>query len=175
MKKLSSTYMILALLLASFSIYMIQIVKFQDIRNTAFYFLQDVAFLPVQIAIVTVAIGKILNQREKRERLKKTNIMLSTFFSEVGNDLLEQLHALNATPRELEAYLVVDKAWDNRKFKMAALNIQNYNFDIHCIASDFINLKQNLVEKRYVILLMLQNPNLLNMIPSRICSLRSSI
>lgn len=89
---------------------MVQIFKFQDLRNTAFYFLQDVAFLPVQIAIVTVVIGKILNQREKRERLKKTNMMLSTFFSEVGNDLLEQLHALHATPRELESYLAVDKS-----------------------------------------------------------------
>lgn len=81
--------------------------------------------MPVQIAIVTVVIGKILNQREKRERLKKTNMMLSTFFSEVGNDLLEQLHALHATPGELENYLAVDKSWDNREFKMAARNIQN--------------------------------------------------
>lgn len=162
MKKLNSTYPIVTILLmASLATYLFQIMKFQDPRNTAFYFLQDVAFLPVQIAIVTVVIGKILNHREKKERLKKTNMMLSTFFSEIGNDLLEQLHKLHATPRELESYLTVEETWGNREFKMGALSIQTYQFQINCSASDLSNLKNSLSEKRHVIMLMLQNPNLL--------------
>lgn len=162
MKKLNSTYIILGvLLISSLATYLFQIMKFQDPRNTAFYFLQDVAFLPLQVAIVTVVIGKILNHREKKERLKKTNLMLSTFFSEVGNDLLEQFHKLHATPRELETYLAVEENWGNRDFKMAALKIQSYPFQINCSASDLSYLKNNLSQKRHIIMLMLQNPNLL--------------
>lgn len=162
MKKLNSTYILLGVLLvASLATYLFQIVTFQDPRNTAFYLLQDIAFLPLQVAIVTVVIGKILNHREKKERLKKTNMMLSTFFSEVGNDLLEQFHKLHTTPRELEAYLAVKENWDNRDFKMAALKIQTYHFQINCSASDLSYLKNYLAEKRHVIMLMLQNPNLL--------------
>lgn len=72
MKKISSnTLLALLLIFISMIIYIIQLVQFHAIRDTAFYFLQDMAFLPLQVAIVTLAFNKILSVREKRERLKK--------------------------------------------------------------------------------------------------------
>lgn len=162
MKKMHSTVVVfVALLITSSLIYLIQLLQFHDPRNTAFYFLQDVAFLPIQVALVTVVLGKILNYREKKERLKKTNLMLSTFFSEIGNELIEQICQLHALPYELEETITVQAEWDNRDFKLATLRIQEHQFDVNGTDRALQELKTLLSEKRYLILLMLQNPNLL--------------
>jgi len=162
MKKINSTFLLLVFLLAvSLAFYMLQLMQFQSPRDTAFYFLQDMAFLPLQVAIVTIVIGKILNYREKRERLKKTNMMLGAFFSEVGNDLLEQLNKLHVTQKELKGYLNVKETWSNQDFKVASQAIIKHDLKINCTSADLLNLKTLLSEKRYFILLMLGNPNLL--------------
>lgn len=75
--------------------------------------------------------------------------------------MLVQLHTLHATPHELTNYLAVEETWGNREFQVATLQIQNYHFKINCTSSDLLDLKNSLSEKRYVLLLMLQNPNLL--------------
>lgn len=162
MKKIHSTVLVfVCLLLSSSIIYLIQLLQFHDPRNTAFYFLQDVAFLPIQVALVTIVLGQILNHREKKERLKKTNLMLSTFFSEVGNELIGQLCQLHGLPCQLEEAITPQEGWTNRDYKLAILQIQQHSFDGNATTDSLGNLKTLLSEKRYLILLMLQNPNLL--------------
>lgn len=47
MKKINSTFVgIAALVLISISIYSYQLARFESPRDTVFYFLQDMAFLP---------------------------------------------------------------------------------------------------------------------------------
>ncbi len=162
MKKFNSTVlMILLLVIVSLAIYIFQLVKFQSPQDTVFYFLQDMAFLPLQVAIVTIVLGKFLTNREKKERLKKTNMMVGAFFSEIGNELLEKLNRLNSKSEELELCLNFIENWSNRDFKTAATSIEKYDLDICCTADDLQNLKNMLSEKRNFILLMLENPNLL--------------
>jgi hypothetical protein len=48
----------------------------------------DIAFVPVEVLLVTLIIHKVLEVREKRTRLEKLNMVLGTFFSEVGTKLL---------------------------------------------------------------------------------------
>lgn len=162
MKKLNKTVLLtLFLFLVSLAVYVFQIVKFQAPRETAFYFLQDMAFLPLQVAIVTIVLGKIISNREKRERLKKTNMMAGVFFSEVGNELLELLNKLNTTSKGLEKYLKISDEWSNREFRRASEAIQQYELNILGTPDAMEKLRSLLVEKRYFILLMLENPNLL--------------
>lgn len=162
MKKSFSTFLVLITLIAlSVVTYIIQLIEFQDPRNTAFYFFQDMAFLPLQVALVTIVIGKIINTREKRERLKKTNMMLSTFFSEVGNDLLGCFYNLYAQKKELEVHVTVKETWAARDYRIAIQKIQSSVLSVNCSPNDLQNLKTLLSEKRYLILLMLQNPNLI--------------
>ncbi len=95
MKRFSSSFWIVLLLtILSLFFYAIQILAFDSPRDTGFYILQDFAFLPLQIAIVTVVLGKYLKSREKNERLKKINMVINAFFSEAGMDILMSLTVL---------------------------------------------------------------------------------
>ncbi len=80
MKKNKSSFLIVLLLvLLSAVLYILQLIVFNSSRDTAFYFLQDFAFLPLQIAIVTVVLGRYLKKREKTERLGKISMVINAF------------------------------------------------------------------------------------------------
>ena len=91
MKKHSTLIISVLLLALSALIYSVQFVIFRDMRDTFFYFLQDWAFIPVQIVVVTIVVGRVISDREKRERIEKTKMLASAFFSELGTELMRRL------------------------------------------------------------------------------------
>lgn len=92
MKKVKSGFLIVLLLaLLSGLLYSVQIIVFESPHDTGFYILQDLAFLPLQIAIVTVVLGRYLKNSEKTERLEKISMVINAFFSEAGTDILISL------------------------------------------------------------------------------------
>ena len=83
MKKYKPEMMLVALLLVlSAAFYALQLAIFRKPGDTGFYLLQDIAFLPLQVAIVTLALGRLISSREKKERLRKIDMAISAFFSE---------------------------------------------------------------------------------------------
>ncbi len=161
MKKNSTVIIIISLLCISALIYFIQISYFNDQRNTFFYLMQDLAFLPVQIALVTVVVGKIIGAHEKRERLNKTNILVSTFFSEIGSELVRQMLCFVSNTEDLFPYLDIKADWTSRNFANAADTLQKQNIRVDCTTQELDNLKGLLKEKRTSIMFFLSNPMLL--------------
>lgn len=163
MKKTSFYTILLTILLSftSFAIYIIQLILYHSPRDTTFYFFQDIAFLPLQIAIVTIVIGKILNDREKKERIKKLNMTISVFYSEVGTELMMKLIQFITSYEELKPYLNISDGWSNKDFQKSAAFIKNYNVQISSTTADLQHLKSLLMLKRFFLFNMLENPNLL--------------
>jgi len=50
--------------------------------------LGDVAFVPIEVLLVTLIIHRLLSEREKRTRLEKLNMVIGAFFSEMGTDVI---------------------------------------------------------------------------------------
>jgi hypothetical protein len=48
------------------------------------YLVSDIAFLPVEVLLVTMIIHRLLEDNEKKARLDKLNMVIETFFSEMG-------------------------------------------------------------------------------------------
>ena len=161
MKKRNLLLLIALLTMTAAAIYWLQVALFHTPSDTAFYFLQDIAFLPLQVAIVTVVLGTILTNREKQERLRKTNMAVGAFFSELGNTLLSQAALLLPSPEELGEYLKFSDSWTLREFREAAAKLEQYDLKIECGKDDLQRLKDMLIQKRNFMLLVLENPNLL--------------
>jgi hypothetical protein len=64
--------------------YLAQIAVFHDARNTIFYMLQDIAFVPIQVLLVTMIVNELLTRREKLEMQNKLNMVIGAFFSELA-------------------------------------------------------------------------------------------
>ena len=88
-----STVLILSII--SGCIYGLQVLLFHDLRNTEFYILQDLAFIPISIAITTVVVGNIVARRSREEAAEKAGMLRTMFFSDIGRVLMKKIDAIS--------------------------------------------------------------------------------
>lgn len=154
-------FLVLGLVAASTLFYSLQLLLFRRSDETFFYMLQDVAFVPLQVLLVTLVINEILTRREKIQLQHKMNMVIGTFFVEVGNDLLAMLAQLDLEPAQMSAHLQIRPDWSARDFADARRAIREHSFKIRGGSASFQQLKSLLIERRPALMRLLENPNLL--------------
>jgi len=104
MKKLFSwTFiMTLTLLSASAIAYTIHYFIFKDAHHIFVYMIGDLGFLFLDVLLVILLLERLLNRRDKKALLSKLNIVIGTFFSEVGLGLLKRINVFVENWQELE-------------------------------------------------------------------------
>lgn len=151
----------LSLVLTSILIYYIQVVIFHDARNTFFYIFQDLAFVPLQVFIVTLILDRILNAREKREVKRKQNVVISVFYSEVGTNAIASMSTYVNNIRDLQELLNINGNWKEENLKKAIKSANAFQLDI-CSGNDNLStLLDFLSTKKAFMLSLFENTNLL--------------
>ena len=151
----------IALVLLSIVVYVVQILIFREPRNTFFYMVQDLAFIPVQVLLVTLLINEMLTLRERRALLRKLNMVIGTFYSEVGGELLKRFTAMDAHSPELRDQLKVTAQWTDQDFQEVRRGAGKHEGELDVKPEDFSALRAFLIQKQAFLLALLQNPNLL--------------
>ncbi|WP_292785565.1 hypothetical protein [Methanobrevibacter sp.] len=111
-------------------------------------------------------LDEIIERKEKEAMLEKLDMLMSTFFSEVGNELISQLSSVNKYKANTENLKSI-KDWDEKDFDNKLLELKNSSIDFTAdITTDereeFLeNLKTLLVDKREFIINLINNPNIL--------------
>lgn len=161
MKKIKNFWIITILLLLSLGVYSTQILLFRNVKSTIFYFLQDLGFFVLEFTILYFILEKILDQREKMEKIKKLDVVISAYFFESGTTIL---HSLSKFDKELDvtkAMLDIDNTWSDSHFKSVIFKLKKKAYSIDSLSSDLEELKIKLLEQKNHMLMMLQNPSLL--------------
>lgn len=155
--------LILGVLLISLSIaiYFLQIVLFNDSRNTEFYFLQDMAFVPLQVLFVTLILDEILNMREKQLKVKKMNLIISTFYSELGITLIKGLSEFILNFDQLKSELNANTNWSNINSQKMRKTINNFKVIADSRKGNLESLKNYLIDQKSYMLTVFENPNLM--------------
>ena len=78
----------LVLLMLSAAFYFLHYLLFHDAHHIFIYLVGDVAFVFIEVLLVTLVIHQLLNEWEKKSKLKKLNMVIEMFFSEFGKPLL---------------------------------------------------------------------------------------
>ncbi|MGC2062242.1 MAG: hypothetical protein WA610_04635 [Thermodesulfovibrionales bacterium] len=151
----------LSLVLLSSVIYSMQLMIFRKPGDTFFYMMQDIAFVPIQILIVSLIIERLLNEREKTALLKKMNMLVGAFYSEVGSDLIKYSSGFSADLSELSRHLIVTQQWSGDDFTKARFLAGHANPHLDSRSADLDQLRTFLEGKRGFLLSLLANPNLL--------------
>ena len=141
--------------------YALEISIFHSPRDTFFYLFQDLAFVPIQVLLVTLIINQLLTVREKRNLIKKLNMVIGVYFSEVGRDLLRLFYQFEPHAEEIKRGLIIDHTWSGKDFSEQAKIFRNYEFKIQIESSILMELKSLLLERRSFLMTLLENPNLL--------------
>lgn len=151
----------LALLIASVILSLLHILVFEEPRTLFFYLALDIVFVPIQVLLVTIIIDRLLSEREKRTMMKKLNMVIGAFFSEVGYDLIQRMGKTCRDFDELAERLAVDGRWDKEKYRSALAFAESYQCRFDSQPVNLTDLRGFLVSRRQFILALLQNPNLL--------------
>lgn len=151
----------LSLIAAAALLYGCQLALYHDPRNTFFYLLQDLAFLPVQILVVTLVINEVLRLREKNNLQCKMNMVIGSFFSEMGGELLARLTQFDTGFAALQPHLPGGTAWSDSGFTAARRAVVAHQYAMDSHRGNLPALRALLQEKRTCLLNLLANPNLL--------------
>lgn len=149
------------LLALSAGLYLLQIAVFHRTGDTTFYLLQDLAFLPVQVLLVTLIVDRLVTRREKQTKLDKMNMVIGAFYAEVGTELLKRLLAYDSNRAAIGPGLVIQKDWSPRHFADAANVARGHASKIEVPREDLAELRRFLGAQREFLLHLLENPNLL--------------
>lgn len=137
-----------------------------DAEHIISYVWTHLGFIPVDILLVAFLLDEIIEKKEKEAMLEKLDMLMSTFFSEMGNELIEQLSAANKYKTNTDSLKSI-KNWQEKDFddKLAELKNKSIDFsaDIPLEEREMFlsNLRTLLVDKREFIINLINNPNLL--------------
>ena len=161
MKVLNWKFLLVSFLVAlSAFLYLAQIELFHKPGDTAFYFFQDLAFVPIQVLLVTLIINRLLVVREKKATLNKLNMIVGVFFSEIGTRLMTYFYRLEPRAREIEQSLWVREDWSRQQLVKAGRLFKKYKYQVAFQPGLLEEMRSFLVGKREMMLRLLENPNL---------------
>jgi hypothetical protein len=150
-----------ALILLSAILYSIHYAIFRDTHHIYIYLLGDIAFLPVEVLLVTIIIHQLLSQREKKVILEKLNMVISSFFSEVGTRLITYFSDFDPKLSTIREHLIVKDNWSEQEFSGVSKYLKDYDYNVDISKVDLEGLRAFLLSTREFLLLLLENPTLL--------------
>ncbi len=163
MKKLLNWQVFLGISLVALSVffYLIHFFIFRDARHIFIYLIGDIAFVFIEVLLVTLILHQLLGYREKRSMLNKLNMVIGAFFSEVGLELLKLFSAFDPDASDITRRLIIGKDCSDREFLDIRRYLKNYKCGIDVKRGNLTGVKSLLREKRQFLLNLLENPNLL--------------
>ena len=154
---------LLGVLLVALSVlcYALHYLLFHDAHHIFIYLVGDIAFVFIEVLMVTLIIHQVLSDREKRAMRKKLNMVIGAFFSEVGTVLLEYLRRFDTNAEAISQRLVINAQWSPEHFDQVEGVLVDHDYKIDSRTGDLAGLRDFIVEKRQFLLRLLENPNLL--------------
>jgi hypothetical protein len=142
-------------------LYMLHYYIYHDLHHILIYLLGDIAFIPVQVLLVTLVIEGLLNFRDKKNKMAKLNMVIGTFFSDTGTELAGKFFKLDNELQKIQNQLVIKDDWTAGKFSSAVNVLQKHEYKLQIDKADLEEWRNYLFGKRKFLMRLLENPNLL--------------
>jgi len=113
------------------------------------------------LGVIANATELLMVKRETKTRMRKVNMVLGTFFSEIGYQLIDRFSQQDKNIDLLRPFLVMDMDWGKKEFKNAhnALATHPYNLSVDlCRLKEFCEF---LMSKRNFLIDLIENPVLI--------------
>jgi hypothetical protein len=164
MKKVfkSWTFRIALILIAASALsYTIHYFIFRDAHHIFIYMIGDFGFLFLDVLLVLLIIERLLSSREKKSIMQKLNMVIGTFFSEVGMELLHRFSDFVDNADELESEVLIGPKWNKKDFQAAQSKAISFKYEIVFDADKLEKLRDFLKSKHSFLVRLLENPILL--------------
>lgn len=151
----------LSLIVLSALLYLGHYAIFRDTHHIFIYMIGDIAFVPIEVLLVTLIIHRLLTEREKKAKLEKLNMVIGAFFSEIGTTALAYFSDSDPELEKIKKDLIVSNDWTAREFLSVSKRLKNYNYEVDFKKVNFEALRVLLMGKKDFLLRLVENPVLL--------------
>lgn len=151
----------LVLIVLSAIVYFAHYLIFHDVHHIFIYLVGDIAFVFIEVLLVTLVIHQLLAEREKRTMLEKMNMVIGTFFSEVGTPLLKYFAKFDTQVSKIRTDLAKTKALDRKQFIALSKALKCHEAHLKSNVRDLVSMRIFLCSKRDFLIRLLENPILL--------------
>ena len=149
------------LILTSILLYSFHYIIFRDAHHIALYIVGDLAFIPIEVLLVSLVMDRVIKERERESLLEKLNLIIGIFFNEVGTTILKYSTTIDSHVDDIGKFLIIEPSWEENDFKRAIEKCKNYNYEIEFEKADLEKMNEFLLNKREFLLKLLENPTLL--------------
>ncbi len=160
----------LILIIASALTYTVHYFIFRDLHHIFIYMIGDFGFLFLDVLLVILFIERLLSRRDKRSIMNKLNMVIGTFLSEVGLELLRKFSNFVVNSQNLERQLEFSPDWEKKDFKKAMAAVQSFPYEIKIDKSSLLEIREFLLSKRSFLMRLLEIPPCLSTNVLPICS-----
>jgi hypothetical protein len=161
-RKLGTPLLIGLLLAFSLLVFLIQYFVFHRTGETVFYFLQDLAFVPISVLLVTLGLNTVMVRHERQQKLDKVSLLINEFYAEAGYDLLVFWKNMITAVNDLGSRLQPGDNWCDQDFRAAAKFLAQHPVAVTAVQpDDLLRLHELLKEKKSQILHLFENASLM--------------
>ena len=149
----------LGLCFTSLVLYFVHFAAYRDVPYIGLSLLNNLAFLPISVLVVTLIIDRLLSKRERAMRRHKLRMLISVFFSSFGNKLLEILFRCDVNVHRLCQNSVAESWAETHPRKMNVVPTA-HSPEVSVQQDDLEELRNLLTSKMDILLRLLENPSL---------------
>lgn len=156
-------YVLLGIILLILSVvfHYVHYILFQDWHHLLIFLIGDIAFVPIEVLMVSLVIHHLLTEMEKKKKMEKMNMVIGTFFSEVGTRLLTVISDADPELDMIRKEFIIDNSWSDNEFRSVVKSMKRYDYIVDIEKIDLQELARFMLSKRDFLLRLLENPNLL--------------
>ena len=147
-----------SLILVSIFLHVIQYLIYGNFTDIIKLFLSALAFLPLQVLLVGIIFQKTLDDREKRNRIRKIYMLIGAFFSDTGTDVLRFFAKYDADSSIIKNELLVKSDWTQSDFRNTAKNLGEHEFKVQIKDMDLVSFKIMMKLQKETMVKLLENP-----------------
>jgi len=146
------------LVVLSLALYATHYLLFHDLHHIMVFGLHELAFIPIEVLVVTLIIDELLATREKNQRMEKLNMVIGTFFSNTGTPLLALLVRADPCIDTLRQRLVVQTSWKKDDFLEMKKVMQEYSCSVDIDTIDLVAAREFCLKNEEFLLRLVENP-----------------
>ena len=146
------------LVLLSLALYITHYLLFHDLHHIMVFGLHELAFVPLEVLVVTLIIDRMLESRERERRKEKLNMVIGTFFSTAGTPLLRMLVQADPCIGTLRESLVIRDSWKKENFTAVKEMLGVYECGVEIDRVDLGAVRDFLMKNQDFLLRLEENP-----------------
>jgi hypothetical protein len=113
------------------------------------------------VGVAANSIESMIDERERKTRIEKLNMIIGVFFSEVGTNLIKKICTHDPAIEEIRNVLIVSSTWTDAEFSRARVVLENHQYGLESRSVPLEELHAILMHHKGFLLALLENPQLI--------------